>query len=200
MLFYLTILNLKKFLTEEAPNSLENESDPITVVNYTLNKLDNTSYDVYTLDKKYKAKDTDMKKFIVGKFLDLKIVDSRTVMNQVQKFQLILHDKNVKDMSLNFKNHLKYKHKKMIIKDLVLRLRIEDDNKLFEKRINSSKKSHNKNKKKLGVKGKRIAKKFNGKCFIYNKIVHLVKDYINKGKKANPKKKIAQANVTNERV
>lgn len=125
MLFYLTILNLKKFLTEEAPNSLENESDPITVVvvdawnhtnfmfkNYTLNKLDNTSYDVYssikiikvlweTLDKKYKAKDTDMKKFIVGKFLDLKIVDSRTVMNQVQKFQLILHDKNVKDMSLS---------------------------------------------------------------------------------------------------
>jgi len=125
MLFYLTILNLKKFLTEEAPNSLENESDPITVVvvdawnhtnfmfkNYTLNKLDNTSYDVYSsikiikvlweaLDKKYKAKDTDMKKFIVGKFLDLKIVDSRTVMNQVQKFQLILHDKNVKDMSLS---------------------------------------------------------------------------------------------------
>lgn len=125
MLFYLTILNLKKFLTEEAPNSLENESDPITVVvvdawnhtnfmfkNYTLNKLDNTSYDVYssikiikvlweTLDKKYKAKDTDMKKFIVGKFLDLKMVDSRTVMNQVQKFQLILHDKNVKDMSLS---------------------------------------------------------------------------------------------------
>jgi hypothetical protein len=50
------------------------------------------------------------------------------------------------------------------------------------------------------VKGKRIAKKFNGKCFIYNKIVHLVKDYINKGKKANPKKKIVQANVTNERV
>lgn len=125
MLFYLTILNLKKFLTEEAPNSLENESDPITVVvvdawnhtnfmfkNYTLNKLDNTSYDVYNsikiikvlweaLDKKYKAKDTDMKKFIVGKFLDLKMVDSRTVMNQVQKFQLILHDKNVKDMSLS---------------------------------------------------------------------------------------------------
>jgi len=125
MLFYLTILNLKKFLTEEAPNSLENESDPITVVvvdawnhtnfmfkNYTLNKLDNTSYDVYSsikiikvlweaLDKKYKAKDTDMKKFIVGKFLDLKMVDSRTVMNQVQKFQLILHDKNVKDMSLS---------------------------------------------------------------------------------------------------
>jgi len=42
-----------------------------------------------------------MKKFIVGKFLDLKMVDSRTVMNQVQKFQLILHDKNVKDMSLS---------------------------------------------------------------------------------------------------
>jgi len=32
MLFYLTILNSKKFLTEEAPNSLENKSDPVTVV------------------------------------------------------------------------------------------------------------------------------------------------------------------------
>lgn len=80
--------------------------------NYTLNELDNTSYDVYNsikitkvlreaLDKKYKAKDTNMKKFMVGKFLDLKMVDSRTVMNQVQKFQLILHYINVKDMSLS---------------------------------------------------------------------------------------------------
>lgn len=80
--------------------------------NYTLNELDNTSFDVYNsikitkvvreaLDKKYKAKDTNMKKFIVGKFLDLKMVDSRTVMNQVQKFQLILHYINAKDMSLS---------------------------------------------------------------------------------------------------
>jgi hypothetical protein len=62
----------------------------------------------------------------------------------------------------------------MKIKDLVLRLRIEKDNKLFEKRNNSSSslkenvmeeviRSHNKNQKKFVVKCKRIAKKFNGK-------------------------------------
>jgi len=55
-----------------------------------------------------------------------------------------------------------------------LRLRIEKDNKLFEKRNNSSSslkenvmeeviRSHNKNQKKFVVKCKRIAKKFNGK-------------------------------------
>ena len=69
-----------------------------------------------------------------------------------------------------------------------------------KKYYGTSSKVSQQNQKKLGVKGKQIAKKFNGKCFIYIKTGHLVKDYINKGKKANPKKKIAQANVTNERV
>jgi len=40
--------------------------------------------------KKYKPKDIGIKKFIVGKFLDFKMVDSRTVMSQVQEFQLLL--------------------------------------------------------------------------------------------------------------
>jgi hypothetical protein len=67
--------------------------------NYIFNGLDNTIYNVYSsikstkalreaLDKKKKYKDEDvgMKKFIVIKFLDLKMIDSRTVMSQVQEF------------------------------------------------------------------------------------------------------------------
>jgi uncharacterized membrane-anchored protein YjiN (DUF445 family) len=46
------------------------------------------------------------------------------------------------------------------------------------------------------VKGKRIAKKFNGKCFICNKIGYLVKDCKNKDKQGNPTKRIVQANFT----
>jgi hypothetical protein len=39
-----------------------------------------------TLDKKkFKAEDS-IKKFVVDKFLDFKMVDSRTVINQVQEF------------------------------------------------------------------------------------------------------------------
>jgi len=41
------------------------------------------------------------KKFIVIKFLDFKMINSRTIMNQVQEFQLILHEIHVEGMSLH---------------------------------------------------------------------------------------------------
>ena len=50
------------------------------------------------------------------------------------------------------------------------------------------------------MKGKGIVKKFNGKCFIYSKTKHPVKDWKkkkNKGQKENPKKRIVEAIVTN---
>ena len=45
-----------------------------------------------SLDKKYKTEDAGTKKFIVGQFLKYKMVDNKTVISQVQEFQLILHD------------------------------------------------------------------------------------------------------------
>lgn len=68
-----------------------------------MNGLNNTLYNVYnpikstkelwdSLDKKYKAKDARMKKYIVGKFLEYKMVDSKSVMSQVQDLQLIMHE------------------------------------------------------------------------------------------------------------
>ncbi|KAK4389640.1 hypothetical protein Sango_2301000 [Sesamum angolense] len=68
MLFYLTTLNLAR--------------------NYILNGLSDTLYNVYSsattakalwesLEKKYKTEDAGLKKFIVGKFLDFKMVDSK---------------------------------------------------------------------------------------------------------------------------
>lgn len=55
--------------------------------NYILNGLGNTIYNMYNLiksskvlqealDKKYKAEDAGIKKFIVNKFLNFKMVDS----------------------------------------------------------------------------------------------------------------------------
>ncbi|KAK4397925.1 hypothetical protein Sango_1268000 [Sesamum angolense] len=80
--------------------------------NYILNGLSDTLYNVYSsattaralwesLKKKYKTEDAGLKKFIVGKFLDFKMVDSKTVMNQVQEFQMILHDLHVEGMKLS---------------------------------------------------------------------------------------------------
>jgi len=38
------------------------------------------------LDQKHNAEDVGMKEFIIDKFLDFKMVNSRTVINQVQEF------------------------------------------------------------------------------------------------------------------
>ena len=89
-------------------------SDPTTLIvvdtwnhndfvrmNYILNEFDNTLYNVYSLikstktqwkvlNKKDKNKDAGIKKFIVNNFMDFKMVESRTIITQVQKFQLIL--------------------------------------------------------------------------------------------------------------
>lgn len=51
--------------------------------------------------KKYKAKDTKMKKYIVGRFLEYKMVDSKSAMSQVQDLQLILHEIHAKGLSVN---------------------------------------------------------------------------------------------------
>ena len=103
-----------------------------------MNGLTDTLYNVYytkssakelweSLDLKYKTKDAGAKKFIVGRFLDFKMVDSKTVVNQVQELQVIIHEIHDKGMVLgesfqvttvieklplawkDFKNYLKHK-------------------------------------------------------------------------------------------
>ena len=107
MLFYLTTLNLARFLTEEPPKLSEGETDMQMVNavdawkhsdflcrNYVMNGLHDSLYNVYcaiktakelweSLDRKYKTEDAGAKKFVVGRFLDFKMVDSRTVISQV---------------------------------------------------------------------------------------------------------------------
>ena len=80
--------------------------------NYVINELHDSLYNVYcaiktakelweSLDRKYKIEDAGAKKFVVGRFLDFKMVDSRTVISQVQEIQVILHEIQVEGMILN---------------------------------------------------------------------------------------------------
>ena len=109
MLFYLTTLNLARFFTENAPKLKEDEHDihDISVVdswkhsdflsrNYVMNALIDALYNVYldnkttnelwkSLDQKYKIEDIRTKKFFMGHFLNYKMVDSKTVVTQVQE-------------------------------------------------------------------------------------------------------------------
>ncbi|KAL2472164.1 zinc knuckle (CCHC-type) family protein [Abeliophyllum distichum] len=80
--------------------------------NYVMNGLVDLLYNVYitmktakelweSLDRKYKIEDAGAKKFIVGRFLDYKMVDSKTVISQVQELQVILHEIHAKWMVLS---------------------------------------------------------------------------------------------------
>ncbi|XP_028054471.1 uncharacterized protein LOC114258692 [Camellia sinensis] len=257
MLFYLTTLNLARFLQEDAPSLSENENDARVVVavdawkhadflykNYIINGVDNTLYNVYSpiktvkalwnsLDSKYKTEDAGTKKFVIGRFLDFKMADSKTVINQVQELQVVLHKIHVEGMSLsksfqvaaiieklpptwwNFKNYLKHKCKEMSLEDLIVRLRIEEDNRGFEKknghRLMESKayiveykpKFNNKKMKHLRVSSKQSAKSgdsqnFNGKCFVCDKMGHRAKDCHKIRTQGNYKKKPTQANLIEE--
>ncbi|PKI50936.1 hypothetical protein CRG98_028666 [Punica granatum] len=161
MLFYLTILNLARFLIENAPTLSVGESDvqALSAIdawkhsdylcrNYIKNSLHDSLYSVYqgfktakelweSLDRKYKSDDAGAKKFLVRRFLDFKMVDSRTVMSRVREFQVLLHEIQAEGISLSesfqvsvvieklppgwndFKNYLKHKRKEMTMEDLV---------------------------------------------------------------------------------
>ncbi|XP_073290593.1 uncharacterized protein [Primulina huaijiensis] len=247
MLFYLTTLSLSRFLKEDPPTVAENETNTnmraaldawnqsdFLCKNYILNGLDNALYNVYCqvktakelwdmLDKKYRAEDAGLKKFIVGRFLDFKMVDSKSVMSQVQELQLILHEIHAEGMSLSesfqvaalieklsplwkdFKNYLKHKRKEMGLEDLIVRLRIEEDNKSTEAkaskmaaRVNIVESSFQGKKRKFEKQPQQgqqppNKKKFKGTCYNCGKPNHMAKD-CRKPKKGNP-----QANVVQER-
>eukprot|EP00268_Persea_americana_P000700 TRINITY_DN10213_c2_g1_i2.p2 TRINITY_DN10213_c2_g1~~TRINITY_DN10213_c2_g1_i2.p2 ORF type:complete len:163 (+),score=33.31 TRINITY_DN10213_c2_g1_i2:4137-4625(+) len=148
-----------------------------------------------------------MKKFVVGRFLDYKMIDSKAVINQVQELQVILHEIHVEGMSFSesfqvatiieklpslwkdFKNYLKHKRKEMKLEDLIVRLRIEEDNRASEKKAgktfteakaNVVEHGQNPKKKKNPPNGPKQGpndnKKFKGKCYAYDKPSHHAKD------------------------
>ena len=233
MLFYLTTLNLTRFLNEDGPklDIGETYKEKLAAVdawnhsdflcrNYVLNGLENTLYNVYSplktakelwdcLDKKYKTEDAGLKKFIVGKFLDFKMVDSKTVLSQVQELQVVVHDIHAEGMTLSetfqvaafieklppswrdFKNYLKQKRKELSLEDLIVRLRIEEDNRLSEKKVGKNlevskanvveEESKPNKKRKMPSKSRegfnQGLKKFVGKCFNCGKSGHRAKDF-----------------------
>ena len=175
-----------------------------------------------TLEKKYKTENASMKKFIVGRFLDYKMVDSKTVISQVQELQIILHELHAEKMELSesfqvaaiveklppswkdFKNYLKHKRKKMGLEDLIVRLKIEEDNHVFEKKVgkhpmeskaNLVEPKANKKRKHFGEgpsQGKNKYKKFVGKCYICNKQGHRAKDCRLKGQSNENKTQVTE--------
>ena len=154
------------------------------------------------------------------------------MISQAQDFQLILHDIHAESMSLSesfqvaalieklpqgwkeFKNYLKHKRKEISMDELIVRLRIEEDNRNSKKRAGKhpmeskanvvEHASKTKKRKSSGESSSQGSKggdnkkyKFNGKCYICDKEGHRAKDCHSKGKsKRRTSKKPAQAHMT----
>ncbi|XXG85521.1 hypothetical protein AAC387_Pa11g0583 [Persea americana] len=125
------------------------------------------------------------------------MIDSKAVINQVQELQVIPHEIHAEGMSLSeyfqvaaiieklpalwkdFKNYLKHKRKEIKLKNLIVRLRIEEENRASEKTVgktfteakanvvehgqNSKKRKNPLNSPKQGPNAN---KKFKGKCYV----------------------------------
>ena len=108
-----------------------------------------------------------------------------------------------------FKNYLKHKRKEMRLEDLIVRLRIEEDNRASEKKAGKAimeskanvveqwQNSHDNKKRKYNGNGPKQGptKKFQGNCYVCNKQGHRVKDCHSRKDQGNSKKKRPQANV-----
>nr|XP_009782249.1 PREDICTED: uncharacterized protein LOC104231026 [Nicotiana sylvestris] len=158
MLFYLTTLSLQRFIKEDPPIMAENTPDDERLVvteawkHYDFFVMETSKALWNALEKKYKTEDAGLKKFVAARFLDFKMIDTRSVITQVQELQVIVHDLLAEGMVINeafqvaafieklpplwkdFKNYLKHKRKEMTLEDLIVRLRIEEDNKNAEKK------------------------------------------------------------------
>ncbi|PHT61769.1 hypothetical protein T459_34373 [Capsicum annuum] len=134
------------------------------------------------------------------------MIDSKSVVSQVQELQVIIHDLLEEGLIVNdsfqvaaiveklpplwkeFKNYLKHKRKEMTVEDLIVQLRIEGDNKAAERRskgnstmngahIVKNDQNNSKKRKKVEHGSNQPKKKFKGKCFNFGKIGHKSTDY-----------------------
>ena len=162
--------------------------------------------------------------FVIAKFLDYKMVDSKIVGSQVQELQLILHDLIAEYIVVNeafqsvamieklppswndFKN-LKHKRKEMKLEDLVIRLKIVKDNKNAEKKscksstiigVNIDEEAPTKDKKRKksnGQKSEQAKKKFKGNYYNCGKAGHRFSNCHAQRKDKGKGKGKSQANI-----
>ncbi|KAI3735559.1 hypothetical protein L6452_15065 [Arctium lappa] len=139
--------------------------------NYILNALDDSLYDIYStfrttceiwdsLDAKYKTEVACSKRFAVEKFLNYRMNDNKSVLKQVEELQVLIHELDVEGMGLNinfvvgsiieklppswknFKLYLKHLTEEITFEHLLLKIRVEEDNKLNEKSDASTSELH----------------------------------------------------------
>ncbi|VFQ71252.1 unnamed protein product [Cuscuta campestris] len=212
MTFFFTVLGFAEYLQQDPPQANDG-NDPLVAmvnqawyhnnyltINYILEGLAETLYPVYagaklakellnSLNKKYQAKDAGTKKFIIGKMLDYKMVDIKSVVAQAEELTIIFNKCNEEKLGVceafqvaaiiqklsrsweDFQVDLKLKRTELNLEQLLTRLRIREEGLVrrggWEKanvvEHPSGSSTGGKDKKKIGPKGG--VSKFAGKCY-----------------------------------
>ncbi|KAD4888352.1 hypothetical protein E3N88_20425 [Mikania micrantha] len=182
MHFLLTTLKVVYVLSTPIPEILEDgnleqirkrskwENDNYICLGHILNGMCDALFDIYqnvetakvlwdTLEAKYMAEDSSSKKFLVSNFINYKMVDSRSVMEQYNKLLRILGQFTQHDMKMDksiqvssiidklppswkdYKHNLKHQKGELTLVELGSHFRIEESLRGFEKTwVNDDKK------------------------------------------------------------
>ncbi|VFQ70941.1 unnamed protein product [Cuscuta campestris] len=168
MTFFMTVLGFAEYLQQDPPQP-NVANDPLVAmvnqawyhnnylaINIILEGLGDTLYPVYagaklakelwnSLYKKYQAQDAGTKKFIVGKMLDYKMVDRKSVVAQAEELTVIFNKCNKEKVGVSeefqvaaiihklpwswedFQADLKLKRTELNLEQLLTRLRIREE-------------------------------------------------------------------------
>nr|GEZ41196.1 hypothetical protein [Tanacetum cinerariifolium] len=153
MFFYLTTLGLARFLKETVPQvepSAKRQSSNAQAVQ-AVEAWKHSDFLCHNCVLNVQNRGCWYKEVCSSSFLDYKVVDSKNVISQVQDLQVLIHDIHAEGMTLSetfqaatiieklpprwveFRNYLKHKRKEMSFEELVVRLHIEDENRLAQK-------------------------------------------------------------------
>ncbi|KAK4388125.1 hypothetical protein Sango_2419100 [Sesamum angolense] len=129
--------------------------------------MTNTLYDLFvnhksarviwnTPESSYESDDAGSKKYVVGKWLQFHIVDSKPIMDQVHEYENMVADVLSEDMKMceilqanillekfpptwnYYRNHLKHKKRYLTLQELINHMRMEEANHLKDKKISNS--------------------------------------------------------------
>ncbi|XP_024989165.1 uncharacterized protein LOC112523714 [Cynara cardunculus var. scolymus] len=137
-------------------------SNKYSCKNYILNALNDSQYNIHfafrtareiweSLDAIYKTKVVFSKRFTVDKFLHYHMIDTKPMVKEVEELQVLVHELEFKGMGLNtifvvssitkklpsfwknFKLYLKPLMEIIVFEQLLLKILVEEDNRLNEK-------------------------------------------------------------------
>ncbi|KAL0301905.1 UNVERIFIED_CONTAM: hypothetical protein Sradi_6467300 [Sesamum radiatum] len=143
------------------------ERDNKMVKGHLLNYMTNTLSDLFvnhksartiwnTLESRYGGDDAGRKMYVVGKWLEFQIMDGKSIMDQVHKYENLVANVLSEDMKMceilqanvllekfspswnDYKNHLKHKKRNLALQELISHMRIEEANRLKDKKISNS--------------------------------------------------------------